>query len=383
MRRVLLVQPSLQPPGGGNGVAAWMLQALCHTHRVTVLSWRPVDVDPVNRFFGTSLRPSDFDRLVVPRSWTAPLDAVPLPLALARSGLLMRYARRFSDAFDVLVGVHNEVDYGRRGIQYIHYPTYFRPRPSVDFRWYHRFPPLLNTYYRFADSIGDFSFERMKANLSLTNSHWTAGKIRQFLGVAAQVLYPPVTRPSTVRPWADRQTGFLAVGRISPEKEFERVIDILAQVRKTVPSLTLTIVGTWDQKSEGYYRRLRSRADALGAWISFRRDIAREDLAGLMATHRYGIHGMREEHFGMAPAEMAAAGMLVWVPAGGGQTEIVGDEPSLQFANDEAAIDRIADVLSRPSEQARLSAYLSERSTFFGTDRFISEARGVVDSFKE
>ena len=241
----------------------------------------------------------------------------------------MRYARRFSDAFDVLVGVHNEVDYGRRGIQYIHYPTYFRPRPSVDFRWYHRFPPLLNTYYRFADSIGDFSFERMKANLSLTNSHWTAGKIRQFLGVAAQVLYPPVTRPATVRPWTDRQTGFLAVGRISPEKEFERVIGILAQVRKTVPSLTLTIVGTWDRKSEGYYRRLRSLADGLGAWISFRRDIAREDLAELMSTHRYGIHGMREEHFGMAPAEMAAAGMLVWVPAGGGQTEIVGDEPAL------------------------------------------------------
>ena len=28
MKRVLLVQPSMQPPGGGNGVAAWMLQAL-------------------------------------------------------------------------------------------------------------------------------------------------------------------------------------------------------------------------------------------------------------------------------------------------------------------------------------------------------------------
>ena len=45
-----------------------------------------------------------------------------------------------------------------------------------------------------------------------------------------------------------------------------------------------------------------------------------------MATHRYGIHGMREEHFGMAPAEMARAGAIVWVPRGGGQTEIVGGE---------------------------------------------------------
>ena len=383
MRRVLIVQPSLQPPGGGNGVAAWMLQALCRSHRVTVLTWRPVEVEPINRFFGTSLRPSDFDRLVVPRAWSSPVDAPPIPLALVRSGLLMRYARRFSDAFDVLVGVHNEVDYGRRGIQYIHYPTYFRPRPAVDFRWYHKFPPLLTAYYWLADSVGDFSLERMKANLSLTNSHWTANKIQQFLGVHARVLYPPVARPAAARPWAERKTGFLAVGRISPEKEFERAIGILAQVRKTEPSLTLSIVGTWDRKSEGYYRKLRALADSLGSWVTFHKDVSRDDLAELMSSHRYGIHGMREEHFGMAPAEMAAAGMLVWVPAGGGQTEIVGDEPALQFASDEAAIDRIAAVMSSPAEQARLSVYLRDRATLFGTDRFMADARTIVETFKE
>ena len=32
MKRVLLVQPSMQPPGGGNGVAAWVLQALVAEH---------------------------------------------------------------------------------------------------------------------------------------------------------------------------------------------------------------------------------------------------------------------------------------------------------------------------------------------------------------
>jgi hypothetical protein len=28
IKRVLLVQPSLQPPGGGKGVAAWIIEAL-------------------------------------------------------------------------------------------------------------------------------------------------------------------------------------------------------------------------------------------------------------------------------------------------------------------------------------------------------------------
>jgi glycosyltransferase involved in cell wall biosynthesis len=348
-----------------------------------VLSWTPVDIPPINRFFGTRLTRSSFDTIVLPRSWTVGVDATPLPLALVRSGLLMRYARRFSDSYDVLVGVHNEADYGRRGIQYIHYPTYFRPRPSVDFRWYHHYAPLLNTYYRFADSLGDFSLARMKANLTLTNSHWTAGRVRDFLGIDAHVLYPPVTRPATIPAWTDRHQGFLAIGRLSPEKEFERIIRILSGVRKTAPTITLTIVGTWDRKSEGYYNRLRHQAEAEGSWIQFRRNVTRDELAALMATHRYGIHGMREEHFGMAPAEMAAAGMLVWVPAGGGQTEIVGDEPSLQFDSEAAAVDGISRVLSDPHDQRRLREYLAHRAERFSTDRFVAEARAVVGDFQE
>ena len=104
MKRVLLVQPSMQPPGGGNGVAAWVLQALVPEHRVTVLSWRPVEIEPINRFFGTHLHPSDFDTIVVPRSWRAlPID-LPVPATLIKLSLLMRYTRRVSDGFDVLFG---------------------------------------------------------------------------------------------------------------------------------------------------------------------------------------------------------------------------------------------------------------------------------------
>jgi len=82
MKRVLLVQPSMQPPGGGNGVAAWVLQALVTEHRVTVLSWHPVDVEPINRFFGTHLRRSDFDTIGVPRSSRLIADHLPTPSTL-------------------------------------------------------------------------------------------------------------------------------------------------------------------------------------------------------------------------------------------------------------------------------------------------------------
>jgi glycosyltransferase involved in cell wall biosynthesis len=384
MRRVLLVQPSMQPPGGGNGVAAWMLQALAAEHRVTVLSWRPVEVGPINRFFGTTLRPSDFDTTVVPRSWTVVPDRLPVPAALLRSALLMRYTRRVSDPFDVIVGVHNETDYGRRGIQYVHYPAYLRPRPEVDYRWYHRASPaLLGAYYRVTDRIADMSFERLRQNLTLANSNWTAARLAQLLGVIARTVYPPVVAAARPFPWPDRGSGFLSVGRISPEKEYERSLRILARVRRTVPDLTFTIIGTWDRHASRYLRELRRLAASLGSWVQFRHDVSRDEIRQLMASHRYGIHGMREEHFGMAPAEMAAAGMIVWVPRGGGQVEIVGDDPALVYDSEEEAAEKILTVLSHAAVQDRLREHLRWRARLFGTDRFMDDVRAIVADFRE
>ena len=81
---------------------------------------------------------------------------------------------------------------------------------------------------------------------------------------------------------------------------------ILARVREHVPDLTLTIIGTWDRHSRRYHRSLTSLAASLGPWIEFRDNLTRDEVRALMAAHRYGIHGMREEHFGMAPAETGA-----------------------------------------------------------------------------
>jgi hypothetical protein len=42
--RILLVQRSLEPPGGGNAVAAWMIHALAGPHEVATLTaspWKP------------------------------------------------------------------------------------------------------------------------------------------------------------------------------------------------------------------------------------------------------------------------------------------------------------------------------------------------------
>ena len=382
MKRVLLVQLSLQPPGGGNGVAAWALQALVPEHHVTVLSWQPVEIEPINRFFGTTLRRSDFDTIDVPRTWHALADHLPVPAALLKMSLLMRRTRQVSDGFDVIFGLQNETDYGRRGIQYVHYPTYLRPRPVVDLRWYHPPQAGLNLYYELADRIAGFSLDRMKGNVTLVNSNWTGDHVSRFLGITTRTLYPPVVDPAPGLPWAERRNGFLAVGRMSPEKEYERVMRILARVRQRVPDITLTIVGTRDRHVQRYFGSLKSLGESLGPWIQFRDNLSRDEVRRLMAAHRYGLHGMREEHFGMAPAEMARAGMIVWVPRGGGQVEIVGNEPALMYDTDDEAVEKISGTLMSASAQQRLRDHLATVAVQFSATHFVKEIRDIVNRFE-
>ena len=91
---------------------------------------------------------------------------------------------------------------------------------------------------------------------------------------------------------------------------------------------------------------------------------------------------MREEHFGMAAAELARAGAIVWVPRGGGQMEIVGREPALMYEMDDDAVQKISSTLTNTAEQQRLRALLATTCEQFSTEHFMRQVRDVVNEFK-
>ena len=135
------------------------------------------------------------------------------------------------------------------------------------------------------------------------------------------------------------------------------------------------MVGTTDHTR--YYRRIVRRIRAAGDWIQLHEDLSRAELDALIGRVRYGIHGMREEHFGMAPAEMVRAGCIVWVPDGGGQVEIVGDA-RLTYGSIEEGVAKITRTLGDADEQARLRAHLATRASLFSTERFMQQVRAAV-----
>jgi hypothetical protein len=100
----------------------------------------------------------------------------------------------------------------------------------------------------------------------------------------------------------------------------------------------------------------------------------------VLASHRYGIAGCRHEAFGIAAAEMVRAGMIVWVPRGGGQVEIV-DHPDLIYDGEDDAVRKIAAVLSDPARQAALRVHLAGQAEKFSAERFMDGIRRAVDRF--
>jgi glycosyltransferase involved in cell wall biosynthesis len=369
--RILLVQHSLDPPGGGNAVAAWMLQALAGVHELSTLTmsrWHPRAVDA---FYGTSLAGIEITQLHPPIALRA-VRLLPGEIMRLRTSALFRGARRHAARFDLLITADNYGAFGRPGLQYLHYPAALRPEPRF-------LPPLVHLYYGLCDRLAGMSWETARLNRTLANSAWTAGLLQRERGIAATVLYPPVVDSGPGLPWHERSNTFLCVGRFHGSKRFELAVSILARARASMPDLRLRIIGSSVDRE--YRRRLVAMVRQFPEWITIEEDLTQPHLLDVMRQSRYAIHAMENEHFGMAAAEMARAGCIVFVHDSGGQVEAVGGAPEVLWRTADEAVSRIRAVaLSSRAEQGALSARLSTHAARFSSERFVREFRDIVDA---
>jgi len=130
--------------------------------------------------------------------------------------------------------------------------------------------------------------------------------------------------------------------------------------------------------AEIYYRQLMNLVRQHVDWITLEENISREELAQLAAHHRYGIHGMSDEHFGVAVAEMVRGGCVVFVLDSGGQVEIVGEDRRLRYNADEEAAEKIARVLEDANAQEELRNTLAQRAKLFTTENFMNRICEIV-----
>jgi glycosyltransferase involved in cell wall biosynthesis len=363
--RVLIVQRSLRPPGGGNAVAAWMVHALADRHDVATLTVDAWSIAETNAFYGTAI-PDRITRHVIPAPWRWLSGLPDHRMARLRMCSVLRYARPLAPQYDVLITADNYAAFAKPGFQYLHFPADLHPEPT-------RLKPIVDIYFALCDRVLGAPWTDAAKNVTLTNSQWSAAGLERMGHVSAPiVLYPPVIDPGAGLPWEQRDDVFLCVGRFHGSKRIESAIAIVQKIRATaLPHARLIIVGS--PVDPEYTTRIHGIAGRAGAWVEFREDISRADLNRLMGRSRYGIQAMEHEHFGMATAEMTRAGCIVFAHRSGGSPEVLNNEDTLLWVNEDDAVAKFARL-----DVASLRARLREHARSFSAERFVERFREIV-----
>jgi glycosyltransferase involved in cell wall biosynthesis len=374
--RIAVVHPLLFPGGGSEACAMWTLQALQDEYATTLITMGHPDLRVLNRSYGTSVDAGRIElrTLAIPPGLGRRFDAL-------RGVRLARYCRRRAGDFELMISAYNVMDFGAAGIQHIADFSFDDAlRRELDFEdgktegLFHRRSPARTLYLKLAAALAGTDGAGWGKNRTVANSEWTRALLLERLGLDSEVIYPPVSGATSDVPWERREDGFVVMARLVPEKRIELIISVLAEVRQTKP-IHLHILGR--RGRSGYARRLEALCRALGDWVHLEGEAYGTAKAALLAGHKYGISGRRAEAFGIAVAEMVKAGMIVWVPDDGGQTEIVGDS-GLTFAGRDQAVSRILSVLTDPGREAALRRQLEARSAAFSSSRFVSETQALV-----
>jgi hypothetical protein len=131
----------------------------------------------------------------------------------------------------------------------------------------------------------------------------------------------------------------------------------------------------------GYVASIRRLVQANASWVHLHEEISRPELVELIASHRYGIHAMLDEPFGMAVADLVSAGCITFVPNRGGQVEIVANDERLIYSSREDAVNKILQAIREPDYQASLRNHIASRRSLFGAERFVNRIREVVGNY--
>jgi glycosyltransferase involved in cell wall biosynthesis len=381
--RILVWYCRLVPHGGAPGVAAWILEALREDYAVTLLTSEPVDFSLLDRCYGTSLADSNVEVRTIAPAVRGFLGLDPDRGSIQKHAYLMRVCKRIRHQYDLVVGADNEGDFGPPAIQYIHYPflahVYPRVGSSCDLPLGQKLAGMCKGEIRPWMLVGDYSFDRMKANHTLVNSDWTGRWVKSVYGIDSTTVHPPAPGIFSEIAWEDREDGFVMIGRLCGGKQFDWCLKVLSVVRTKFPQVRMHVVGTSYSEACDYPACLRALVKANSSWAALHEDISRRELAALIARQRYGMHAFKDEHFGMAVAEMLRAGCIPFVHNSGGPPEIVGHDSRLIYDSAEEAAQKIMQVLGNPAAQEDIRQRLALRKDFYSVEAFVRAIRAEVE----
>jgi glycosyltransferase involved in cell wall biosynthesis len=294
---------------------------------------------------------------------------------MLKLAFLHREAKRISPEYDICISTYNEVDFGRKGFQYIHHPNY-PPRGFLNRYEIIAGRNLLDTVsfldrlYRWVvRKISSATVSGFRANVSAVSSSFAAELVQKAYEIDSTLLYLPFLgeRNSTPIEWKDREFRFVSVGRISRDKRFLELVDLYAHLHKIYEHAGYYILGrSFDSDYEAEVVR---RAREKGVPLHIVKNLSREQLNDFLEKSKFYIGPKRFEHFGLAVLEAATLGCMTFVDNSGGQTEIV--TPSvLRFRTAQELGENISRLVGDPLLGSETLEQLKSDLRKFDRDNF-------------
>jgi glycosyltransferase involved in cell wall biosynthesis len=181
--------------------------------------------------------------------------------------------------------------------------------------------PLRGLYSRLATDAEFKSLRR--ATVVLCNSHYTREYLLRTYGVDSVVNYPGV-RTEVFKPLATvKESYVLSVGRLSPMKGHEFIIESLATITKDRRPDLHVVCGPSPREEDVRY--LCQFAKRLGVSLTVHTGISDDELAGLYSFAAATLAAPVMEPFGLVALESMSCGTPVVAVAEGGIRETVVD----------------------------------------------------------
>lgn len=246
------------------------------------------------------------------------------------------------------------------------------PRFAYDLRDYYlqRLAPWQRPPFRALAGVVRWRYRRALARMDriLANSENVRGRIRKYLGLEAQVVYPPCDVEGFR--WLGQEDYYLSTARLEPYKR----VDVLVEAFRRMPDKRLVV-------ASGGSDEARLQALAAGApnirfagWID---DRSLRELTGRAVATLYLA---RDEDFGMSPVESMAAGKPVIGVAEGGLLEtLVPERTGVLIAPEptpDAVIEAVRSLDAHRAAQMRPAC--EARARLFSRERFLGEMRALV-----
>lgn len=382
MKRIAFFHPIVSR-GGGDAVFLNMVESLQDDYEIDIFTISDPDFHSLNNYFDISVDPTALTvRRLNPLGKILNYSSSILKrttgtwLGRIHASFFGRIANRFRDEYDLMISTGDFPFYGP-SIQYIHFPRFGRPKIKSKIE-----PDTLyrNTYDRVCQRVAGFDVEKMGDSTIVTNSEWTAGVVEDIYGEKPKTVYPPVNVSGfSSTPWNERESGFISVGRIERSKNILRTIEIIKGLRNQGHDVHLHVIGSPSDKR--YYKKVKNEIEKK-EFLYLEGEMSREKLLKLISTHKYGIHGMEHEHFGIAVAELVAGGTIPFVHDSGGPREIINHNKDLLYKGEEDAINKIERVLCEEDKRKEIHEDLPDIKQEYGRKRFQNEIANLANKIE-